>query len=195
MKKMLIFALAICLILSLFSCAAKVDDTKATQNALTENNLAVSSQEPIEVTTTVKRTATEILAELVAEDGKGTLRPDMKKEEVIKILDQHGVQYTENTKYSFDLLDIEGGADYENNATASGFSILQTQKGLKVGDPVSKVYELYEGAKEAYEDVEGRFADFRFNYGYEEGVGTHKFIITTTDDYKTVKLISIVVYK
>ncbi|MDR1564129.1 MAG: hypothetical protein LBS74_04140 [Oscillospiraceae bacterium] len=197
MKKVLIFILAICLAFALASCVAKVDDTQTTQNTLVEGNtLTVSSQKPIEVTTTPKRTATEILADLVLEDGKGVLRPEMSREEVMSILDKYGISYTEDNRFKgFDILDIEDGAHYEKNDSVSGFTILQTKKGLKVGDPVSKVYELYEGAKDVYEDVESYFGRFKFNYGYEKGVGTHTLIIVTTDDYKSVKSISIGVWK
>jgi hypothetical protein len=197
MKKILICSLAICLMFSLASCAAKVEDTKTTQNTLVEGNtLTSSSPEQTIPTTTVKKSATEILAELVLEDGKGVLRPEMSKEEVINILNQYGVSYTEDNRFAqSDILNIEGGANYEKNPDASGFTIVQTKKGLKAGDPISKVYDLYEGAAQAYENLEGRFTRFMFDYGYEEGVGYRKLIIVSGDGTTRVDLITIGVYQ
>jgi hypothetical protein len=197
MKKILIFAMVICLTFALASCSAKVDDTKTTQNTLAEGNtLTSSSPEQTIPTTTVKKSATEILAELVLEDGKGVLRPEMSKEEVSNILNQYGISYTEDNRFAgLDILNIEEGANYQNDGSISGFDLIQTKKGLKVGDPISRVYELYEGAESAYSMVEGRFKKFTFNYGYEEGLGTHKLIIVSGDGTDKVALISINFYK
>jgi hypothetical protein len=196
MKKLLICAIAICLIFALASCVAKVDDTQKTQNTLAEGDtLTVSSQKPIEVTTTIKRTSAEILAELVAEDGKGILRPDMSKKEVMEILDKHGIGYKENNNFGISALDFKEGGSYQDHGDYKIIVIMQTSKGLKIGDPIEKVYELYDNAKEAYSLVEGYMVMFYFDYGYEKGVGNHKFTITTTDDNSKVKSISIGVYK
>jgi hypothetical protein len=197
MKKILIFAMEICLLLSLLSCTAKVDDTKATQNALGEGDvLAVSSQEPIEITTTTaKRTTTEILADLIAEDGKGTLRPRMAKEELISILDKYSIKYEKRHVDDFEIFDIEDGTSYQTNSITSVFRVIQTKQGLKIGDPISKVDELYKGVEKAYDNWEGRFKMFTLDYGYEEGVGFHKLIIASGDGTTKIDSISIGVYQ
>jgi hypothetical protein len=69
------------------------------------------------------------------------------------------------------------------------------KNGLKIGDPISKVYELYKGAEKAYDNLEGRFKRFTFDYGYEEGVGYHKLIIVSGDGTTKVDSISIGVYQ
>jgi hypothetical protein len=179
MKKILIFAMVICLMFALASCAAKVDDTKTTQNALAEGDILTSSAQEQTIPTTAQKSAEEIIADLVLEDGTGVIHPRMSLDVVKAILDQYGLSYEYND--DSESLEVEGGLLYNY----LGAKINQTKRGLKVGDPVTKVYELYEGAQEAYTNIEGIVVVFIFNYGQTD------FRIVLNSDNTIVKSIAI----
>jgi hypothetical protein len=170
MEKILIFAVVICLLVSLLSCAAKepTSSTSIVRNVAEEQSttaLTTQKTTSVSVKTTTKKEATtintiqsavQIVAQLLNEDGTGTINVNMSREEVALILDKHGISYKYNGK---EFIDIESGMRYKRG----WFNVIQTQKGLKVGDSVARVYELYSGAKEAFNvDEENNEAYFQF---------------------------------
>jgi hypothetical protein len=178
MKKLLVILLMACLCLTLVSCVAKSsgnanldlassEEVQATTTTTTTSAVTTISTttaaKPKETTATKGRSASQIVASLINENGTGEIQINMKREEVAKILEKYSVSY----KYLGDeYLEIEDGIYYN----LGHFEIKQSSKGLKVGDPIERVYELYAGAKEAYvyfkEDDTALFS-FKWNNRFE----------------------------
>jgi hypothetical protein len=161
MEKILIFAVVICLLVSLVSCVAKSsgndnadfasrEEVKATATTTTSTATTVSTTTVAKskVTTAIKeKSASQIIAGLINEDGTGEIQINMTKEQVQEVLKKNGVT---SKVANPEWIDIEDGMRYK----LGSLQINQTKKGLKKGDPIERVYELYLGAKEAYQSDE-----------------------------------------
>ncbi|MDR1564128.1 MAG: hypothetical protein LBS74_04135 [Oscillospiraceae bacterium] len=185
MKKILIFAMVICLTFALASCSAKVAapsspapvSSAEVTTTTTTVTTTVTTTSQASVATSKKQSATQIIANLVNEDGTGVIQPTMSLEQVATILNQYGILY----QYSLDTpaLNIESGMFYEVGA----FAINQSKRGLKIGDPVSRVYELYEGAEAAYRVIEEGEKCAIFVFAYPNS----QFRVLLNSDFTKVK--------
>ncbi|MDR1565027.1 MAG: hypothetical protein LBS74_08730, partial [Oscillospiraceae bacterium] len=142
------------------------------------------------VTTAIKeKSASQIIAGLINEDGTGEIQINMKREQVMEILKNHNVSSKVVGK---EWLEIEDGSKY----ALGTFEIKQTQKGLKVGDSVSKVYELYSGGEAAYRyDESNDEAYFVFKWETKLAVSGTMYnsvlVVALTKDQQKVSSIGI----
>ena len=88
------------------------------------------------------------LAELINEDGTGKIYLGMKREDAIKVLEKENIPYEiqEEGRY-FYIFNFSDGSSISSHETLEQFYLAQTNKGLKIGDPASKIEEVYGKAK------------------------------------------------
>lgn len=137
MKKLIAALLSCVLVLSVFtSCGGS------------NNESPVSSSESVPVTTTTATTTAvskdELyakLAQLTKEDGTGEINLQMNKDEIAEVLEKYGIDYTVREMGIY----IDDHACYDTDTWGGygSFDMGQSYKGLKIGDSVMKVLELY----------------------------------------------------
>jgi len=137
------------------------------------------------VATTAITTATEPIAslseriaKLIREDGTGTISIGMHRSDVLKLLDEENIPYSMiagdielGDGLYFGLGGVIGGGtyyhfDFDTLQLDSIYPMMQSFRGLKVGDSVQRVLELY-GEPDEYYDVE--FEYFQYLFPTDEG--------------------------
>ncbi|MBQ6569408.1 MAG: hypothetical protein IJL87_04045 [Clostridia bacterium] len=139
MKKIL--ALVLCLImLTLSSCQTAKKPEQTAESGESQAVESVTASDPEEA-------IYARLARLTKEDGTGEISLDMGAQEIVEVLNKYGIEYNDFRPDDDEQGGFVGVADnryFSNNIDGWGtFALMQSYKGLKYGDTVEKVLELY----------------------------------------------------
>ena len=153
MKRLLLIVLCLSMVM-LSSCQAEVKDSGKSEADTAESTITTTTTTTTTTATTTTTTpynpeelVYEKLAKLTKEDGTGEISLDMSAQEIVAVLDKYGIEYDDyqpDEEYKSGHVSISRNGYCTKYYDKYGqFSLQQSYKGLKVGDDLDRVLELY----------------------------------------------------